>query len=291
MEASPRFSLSRGLCPRAPGDKPARVFRAQTAALRLLGDPLLCQALNEIISDSLSQRPIHTGRARVTAVAQVQSRGGELPHARVRPEEKEPADQDPADCAKPSPRHASVQLRGLSAGRDCGVSRPRDLSQDPRVGGCAGVASGRSQGQHSPTVQAESQQDRPPAILGTPNTENLSALRHPGHPCSSPSRSHRRAPTAGSPHPHATAQPTTQPTVTLVGTGQGFNPRLPLKAIQALLPGIEKGETVRNLNAGLRERLGASTGAQVTDRNQRPLRTGTRRPAKHSVRQQPSVWL
>lgn len=125
MEASPRFSLSRGLSPRAPGDKPARVFRAQTAALRLLGDPLLCQALNEIISDSLSQRPIHTGRARVTAVAQVQSRGGELPHARVRPEEKEPADQDPADCAKPSPRHASVQLRGLSAGQDCGVSRPR----------------------------------------------------------------------------------------------------------------------------------------------------------------------
>lgn len=164
-------------------------------------------------------------------------------------------------------------------------------SQDPRVGGCAGVASGRSQGQHSPTVQAESQQDRPPAILGTPDTENLSALRHPGHPCSSPSRSHRRAPTAGSPHPHATAQPTTQPTVTLVGTGQGFNPRLPLKAIQALLPGIEKGEMVRNLHAGLGERLGASTGAQVTDRNQRPLRTGTRRPAKHSVRQQPSVWL
>lgn len=102
MEASPRFSLSRGLCPRAPGDKPARVFRAQTAALRLLGDPLLCQALNEIISDSLSQRPIHTGRARVTAVAQVQSRGGELPHARVRPEEKEPADQDPADSV-PNP--------------------------------------------------------------------------------------------------------------------------------------------------------------------------------------------
>ena len=159
MEASPRFSLSRGLCPRAPGDKPARVFRAQTAALRLLGDPLLCQALNEIISDSLSQRPIHTGRARVTAVAQIQSRGGELPHARVRPEEKEPADQDPADCAKPSPRHASVQLRGLSAGRDCGVSRPRTPGWVGVQGWLLGAARANTAPQSRP---------RAPAILGTP---------------------------------------------------------------------------------------------------------------------------